>query len=64
VGRLGISANWVQPVLVDDVRRAIAASADLEALRRMARVWDVRSDGVRVSGRCGPAWRAKCNAST
>jgi hypothetical protein len=60
VGRLGISANWVQPALVDDVRRAIAASADLEALARLQRRgWVVETDGRSTTGKRGPAFSAK-----
>ena len=60
MGRLGISANWVQPCLVDDVRKALAASADLEALARLQRRgWRVETDGQSTTGKRGPAFSAQ-----
>ena len=50
----------VPVMLADDVRKALAASADLEVVQRMRRKgWRVETDGVRVAGRRGPAFSAK-----
>jgi hypothetical protein len=52
VGRLGIVAPYSAPMLVDDVRRALTASNDLDALQRLRkRGFVVVTDGVRVSGK-------------
>jgi hypothetical protein len=52
VGRLGIVAAWSPVVLADDVRRALTASNDLDALARLRRRgFVVVTDGVRVSGK-------------
>jgi hypothetical protein len=60
MGRLGIVAPYVAPVLVDDVRRALTASADLDSVMRMRRAgWRVETDGRAVSGRRGPAFSAR-----
>jgi hypothetical protein len=59
VGRLGIVAAWSPVVLADDVRRALTASADLDAVQRMRRAgWRVETDGRATSGRIGPAFSA------
>ena len=53
------------PLTESDVRRALVASDDLAAILRMrARGWRVETDGVRVTGRRGPAfvqreWRGR-----
>ena len=60
MGRLGVCAMGVPVMLADDVRKALAASADLEVVQRMRRKgWRVETDGVRVAGRRGPAFSAK-----
>lgn len=55
MGRLGILAPYAAPLLVDDVRKALAANEDLLALRRLAkRGWKVASDGRSTTGKRGP----------
>jgi hypothetical protein len=60
VGRLGICAPYTPPVLADDVRKALVASADLAAILRLEkRGWKVSTNGRSTTGRRGPAFSAK-----
>jgi hypothetical protein len=63
MGRLDI-AGHAPPLTEGDVRRAIHASNDLDALGRMRRAggkwpWQVETDGRSIRGRRGPAFSAK-----
>lgn len=54
MGRIGVTDGVVSGL---DIRRAIQASNDLDALERLRRRgFEVATDGVRVTGRKGPAW--------